>query len=79
MSDLVKRLRGAYSTVFERSLAREAATRIERLEAFVEKMRAVEQTWGANARANAIVEALRELEATDQPACKSAEPSPPQQ
>ena len=31
MSDLVTRLRGAYSTVFERSLAREAATRIERL------------------------------------------------
>lgn len=31
MSDLIKRLRGAYSTVFERSLAKEAADEIERL------------------------------------------------
>ena len=33
MNDLVERLNGAYSTIFERSLAREAAVEIEQLRA----------------------------------------------
>lgn len=38
MSDIVDQLRGAYSTIFERSLAREAADTIEQLRARIAEL-----------------------------------------
>ena len=60
MSDLVERLQGAYSTVFERSMAKEAADEIERLRVLINE----KQDWIDRAVASCAKRGCSEKEHT---------------